>query len=109
TKARGGSGIQTIFRTYSLGVSTNRDSVVYDFNEETVAKRCEQFADDYNAELERWKKKAKPPRDPKKLTQYVDEFVNYERIKWSETLKKRLVEQIEAKAAATRIRKSIYR
>ena len=109
TKQNGGSGLPTIFRTYSLGVSTNRDSVVYDFNAETLAKRCEQFADDYNAELDRWKKKAKPPKDPKKLAQYVDDFVSYERVKWSETLKKRLVEQSEAEFSTDRILESLYR
>ena len=57
----------TIFRTYSLGVSTNRDDVVYDFDARRLAKRVEQFADDYNAELNRWKTKAKPPKDPKEL------------------------------------------
>jgi len=59
--AKAGMTVPTIFRTYSLGVSTNRDAAVYDFDAKRLAKRVEQFADDYNAELHRWKTKAKPP------------------------------------------------
>ena len=78
----------TIFRTYSLGVSTNRDSVVYDFDAKKLAKQVEQFADDYNAELQRWKRKAKPPKDHKALIKYIDDFVSYDDIKWSRNLKR---------------------
>src|ERR1035438_7421564 len=44
--AKAGMSVPTIFRTYSLGVSTNRDAVVYDFDAKRLAKRVEQFADD---------------------------------------------------------------
>ena len=56
-KARSNLGLPTIFRSYSLGVSTNRDSVVYGFDAERLAKHVERFADEYNAELDRWRKK----------------------------------------------------
>ncbi len=108
-KASRGVAGATIFRTYSLGVSTNRDSVVYDFNAAKLAERCEQFAEDYNAELERWKRKAKPPKDPKALAVYVDNFVSYGRVKWSETLKKRLVELAPMEFNAANIRLTDYR
>jgi predicted helicase len=107
--ARSNLGLPTIFRKYSLGVSTNRDSVVYDFNAERLAKRVEQFADDYNDELNRWCKKAKPPKDRKELEQYVDEFVCYERVKWSETLKRHLVDNTEATFDSACICPSLYR
>jgi predicted helicase len=108
-KASGSASFLTIFRTYSLGVSTNRDSVVYDFDTQRLAKRVEQFADDYNTELERWRKKAKPPKDPQQLSKYVDDFVSYEKIKWSETLKRHLVEQTEAEYSVKCICESLYR
>jgi predicted helicase len=108
-KARSNLGLPTIFRTYSLGVSTNRDSVVYDFDAERLAKRVEQFADDYNGELDRWRKKAKPPEDRRRLAQYIDDFVSYERVKWSETLKRHLVDQTEAAFDRSRICESLYR
>lgn len=45
--AKAGALVPTIFRTYSLGVSTNRDAVVYDFDAARLTKRVEQFAEDY--------------------------------------------------------------
>lgn len=109
--AKAGSGVagQTIFRTYSLGVSTNRDSVVYDFNAEQLAVRCEQFAEDYNAELERWKRKAKPPKDAKALVQYIDNFVSYDRLKWSRNLKRWFRQGEEMKFKANDVRETAYR
>jgi predicted helicase len=99
--AKAGTSVPTIFRTYSLGVSTNRDAVVYDFDAKRLAERVEQFADDYNAELHRWQKKGRP-KD-------IDNFVSYDGIKWSETLKRHLREETEAEFSAKRIRKSLYR
>ena len=99
-KAKGGNGV-AIFKSYSLGVSTNRDAVVYDFDAKRLARRVEQFTDDYNADLHRWQQKGKP-RD-------VDNFVNYEKIKWSETLKRHLTDEAEAQFSSNRIVKSLYR
>jgi predicted helicase len=108
-KASGHSAQPVIFRTYSLGVSTNRDSVVYGFDEERLAKRVEQFVDDYNAELDRWRKKAKPPGEPGQLAQYVDDFVSYDRIKWSRDLKLKFLRDNSLVFSRTAIRQSLYR
>ncbi len=107
--AKAGMSVPTIFRTYSLGVSTNRDSVVYDFDAKRLAKRVEQFADDYNAELNRWKAKAKPPKDQKELISYIDSFVSYDKIKWSRNLKRWFRQGDELKFDASDIRDSAYR
>jgi predicted helicase len=110
--AKAGMTVPTIFRTYSLGVSTNRDAVVYDFDAKRLAKRVEQFADDYNAELHRWKTKAKPPdfkKQPKEFIKYLDDFVSYEKVKWSETLKRHLTDEREAEYSESKICKSLYR
>ena len=107
--AKAGMSVPTIFRTYSLGVSTNRDAVVYDFDAKKLAKRVEQFADDYNAELNRWNTKAKPPKDPKELISYIDSFVSYEKIKWSRNLKRWFRQEDELKFRASDIRDSAYR
>jgi len=100
-EAKAGTSVPTIFRTYSLGVSTNRDAVVYDFDAKRLAKRVEQFAEDYNVELSRWQKKGRP--------QDIDNFVSYGKVKWSETLKRHLADEVEAKFSAKRIRTSLYR
>lgn len=107
--AKAGMSVPTIFRTYSLGVSTNRDSVVYDFDAARLAQRVEQFADDYNAELHRWKTKAKPPKDPQQLIHYLDGFVSYDKIKWSRNLKRWFRQGDELKFDAADVRVTAYR
>lgn len=91
----------TIFRTYSLGISTNRDATVYDFHRHTLAKRAEQFCEDYNAEISRWVRKGKPDN--------LDEFLRTDRVKWSETLKRKLAAERFAEYDATKIRPVAYR
>ena len=100
-EAKAGTSVPTIFRTYSLGVSTNRDAVVYGFDQKRLAERVEQFADDYNAELHRWQKKGRPSD--------VDNFVSYEKVKWSETLKRHFTDEREAEYCESKICKSLYR
>src|ERR1035441_10392104 len=95
----GGEG--AIFKTYSLGVSTNRDSVVYDFNREALAKRVEQFCDDYNAELARYDSKGKPENR--------DEFLSYEKVKWSRNLKRAVKQGIKLQFEEEQIRCASYR
>jgi predicted helicase len=99
TKA--GVPIPAVFKTYSLGVSTNRDDVVYDFAAERLAKRVEQFADDYNAELHRWQKKGRP-KD-------VDNFVSYEKVKWSRDLKLKLTREVAIEFDQGYIADALYR
>jgi predicted helicase len=47
--------ITEVFNLRSLGVSTNRDSVVYDWCRDTLASRVGRFVADYNAEVYRHK------------------------------------------------------
>jgi predicted helicase len=82
TKATDSIDAHAIFRTYSLGVSTNRDSVVYDFDSERLAKRVEAFCEDYNAEVSRWVRKGRP--------EDIDNYVQIQRVKWSRDLKEEL-------------------
>ena len=100
---------ETIFKTYSLGVSTNRDEVVYDFDTETLTSRIEAFCEGYNAEVDRYKRtgKGKP----------VDDFLDYAKVKWSSTLKLRLqrgstVEYVEDRKRyfdESKLRRCLYR
>ena len=107
-RARSNLGEPTIFRDYSLGVSTNRDAVVYGFDARRLARRVEQFADKYNAELDRWRESQTAERT--QATGAVRrQFVRYEQIKWSETLKRHLVEQTEAMFDHNCICESLYR
>ncbi|MEK6323663.1 MAG: type ISP restriction/modification enzyme [Acidobacteriota bacterium] len=74
---------EAVFKLHSLGVSTNRDEIAYDFNKDQLVSKVSRFADEYNAELSRY---AQRKRD----TKSIDEFVRYDRLKWSESLKRKL-------------------
>ena len=92
---------RTIVATYSLGVSTNRDDVVYDFNRPTLLQRVESFCEAYNAEIDRFKRKGKGVD--------LDEFIDYSDIKWSENLKRSLKSHIELAFDSSLIRRGLYR
>ncbi len=93
--------VQTLFKTYSLGISTNRDSVVYNFNYQNLSTRIESFIENYNAEVARWFRNERP-KD-------VDNFVHYDKIKWSRNLKRDLQNEHYAQFTTEAIRKSLVR
>jgi predicted helicase len=93
--------VEAIFKMFSLGVATNRDSVVHDFNKDLLEKRVERFCDDYNAEVVRYQQKGKPTD--------IDNFLDYRNIKWSSTLKNYLKSGTIAQFHNARIRESLYR
>ncbi len=72
----------TLYKTYSLGVSTNRDSIVYDFDKSTLTKRVAAFIEAYNGEVFRWIRAGKPAD--------IDHFVKYDTVTWSYFLKQAL-------------------
>ena len=92
---------ETIFRQYSAGIKTNRDSIVYDFDRRRLTNRTEMFIEDYNIEVDRYKRKGKQDN--------VDEFVNYERLKWDSTLKNHLRYLHYGSFDINNIRCSLYR
>ena len=93
---------QTIFKTYCPGVLTSRDATVYDFEYGLLAKRIREFAEDYNAEVDRYKRQAPKPDN-------IDDFVNYDKIDWSATLKQSLKRGHHAHYRSEEIRNSLYR
>ena len=104
-KAKKGTGTSgVIFRKYSLGVSTNRDTWVYNFNQESLRDNVQHTIGAYTAELDRWKHEM-PPK-PK-----IDDFILYDdtKIKWSSTLKKHLEKGRAPKSTEGEIRSSLYR
>jgi len=101
TKAAESLNVSAIFKTYSLGPSTNRDSVVYSFDKDALLNRVSQFCDDYNAELHRYLQKGKPEN--------LDDFLSYDTIKWSRNLKRDLRNEISLKFDKKHIRSVIYR
>src|SRR5271157_1462221 len=84
-----------LFSLWSLGVGTNRDSVVYDWDRDKLATRVQRFVADYNAEVHRHK--ASPDAD------WPD------RLKWSEGLKQDALRGRLADPGPEKIRVALYR
>lgn len=103
-KASFSADSKTIFKNYSIGVSTNRDSWVYDFDKDSLESKVLRFIDSYNAEVERWKKR--PDKN-----QSIDDFVdNDDKLyKWSLGLKNDLKRGAEARFDSTKIRTVMQR
>jgi predicted helicase len=95
------SEVNALFKYFSLGVATHRDSVVYDFKSAALAERANAFIEDYNLELDRYRRsggKASP-----------DSFVRYDRIIWDRDLKKDLQRGKYASFEEAKIRVALYR
>jgi predicted helicase len=97
----GRAGANSIFCSYSLGVSTNRDIVAYNRDSQNLASTVEAFCDDYNAELSRFERKGK--------AKDLDTFLDYSKIKWSRNLKRSLRNFQNLTYDGSSIRTALYR
>ena len=95
------SDTETVFKNYSLGVSTNRDAVVYAFDRASLAASVERFCDHYSAELDRYRRKGKGRN--------LDDFLDYSKIKWSRNLKRSLRNGERVEYEESNVRASLYR
>ncbi|GCE04717.1 type ISP restriction/modification enzyme [Dictyobacter aurantiacus] len=93
--------VKTIFKTYSTGINSGRDSTVYAFNAAVLTDKVKQFIDEYNSEMTKWVRNERP-KD-------VDNFVSYEKIKWSRNLKRDLQHEREMQFSEGSIRNALYR
>ena len=93
-----------IFNTYSLGVSTNRDTWAYNFNLNDLTKNIQQMSETYNTEIDRWNRR-------EDRTVKVDDFVMSDetKIKWSSGLKDKLKGGRTAHFLQEKMRASLYR
>ncbi len=93
-----------IFKDFSLGVSTNRDYWVYNFNQDSLCDNVQRMIDNYNVEVDRYNRQ-RPPK-PK-----VNDFVinDATKIKWSRDLKKKLKRGVSTEYVPHKIRNSLYR
>nr|MCU0499195.1 DNA helicase [Anaerolineae bacterium] len=97
-----GTENKAIFSTYSLGISTNRDSTIYDFSADALIEKMMRFIEEYNIEIDRYKRAGKPRN--------IDNFVRYDRIKWDGTLKTRMSEgKYVENSSFANVRVVIYR
>ncbi|HLV97380.1 MAG TPA: type ISP restriction/modification enzyme [Ktedonobacterales bacterium] len=99
----GGVEVETIFKVYSRGAETTRDSWMYDFAAGRLAEKASRMIETYNAELSRWMRAGAPPN--------IDDFVlaDETKIKWSSRLKECFARRIEANFAPAATRNALYR
>jgi predicted helicase len=72
---------EALFELFSLGVATNRDEWVYDYNEDNLMAKVNYFINKYAQEKKRWTTSDK--------TKKINDFVDRE-IKWTEELEAHL-------------------
>jgi len=94
---------EVVFKTYSLGVGTNRDEWVYDFNMDELEQKVRLLISNYNFELARYSQGSGQSD--------IDEFVNANPnfIKWTDRLKEALRQHKKLTFDHTQIRHSLYR
>ena len=103
-KAEKGTVIDVIFKTYSLGVTTNRDAWTYNFNRETLTGNVSRMVRTYNADIARWSQ-----REDREAN--INDFVESDetKISWSEGLKLNLQRGKTADYSEENIRSALYR
>jgi len=100
----GGDGV--IFKTYSLGVATNRDDWIYDFSKSALVGKVTQLLANYNTEVARF---IAATRKNDKVR--VDEFINADQtyLKWTDRLKHAMVARKEKDLDTSLVRDALYR
>ncbi|MDP3071700.1 MAG: type ISP restriction/modification enzyme [Opitutaceae bacterium] len=104
TKANDSLDAQAIFRTYSLGIATNRDEWVFDFNPDGLALKVARLIENYNSEVGRFRR-----RREKSIG--ADDFVSPDPkfVKWTDRLKNALVDGRELEFSKVLIRDATFR
>ena len=104
TKAARREEDESIFKTYSGGVKTNRDTWAYNFNRTVLTENIRKTIDTYNSHVSKWDRRTNQQAN-------IDSFVVYDdkAIKWSSGLKHNLKRGQIAEFEEVRIRQSLYR
>ena len=94
-----------IFKTYSNGVKTNRDTWTYNFNANALTENVQRTMEFYNTQVLKWRVTAE------KSILNVDNFVTYDdaQISWSRDLKAKLKRCTTAEYVEHKVRTSVYR
>ena len=104
-KAIQGDAEGTLFKTYSLGVATNRDAWVYNFNRTSLTENVQRMIKCYNAQTLEWV--GTKNKSGVNLHDFVDS--DPQKISWSEGLKRKLRGGHLAEFAESKLRESLYR
>ncbi len=99
--ALGNKDNATIFRRYSTGAKSNRDEIVYGFDRVALCARVEAFAEHYNREVDRYIRRYQGEN--------IDDFIEYQSVKWSSTLKDHLQRGDYVEYEPTHVTTCLYR
>lgn len=97
------SETETVFKTYGRGVATNADAYVYDFDRQRLLDRARTLVEDFNSELDRWKRQGRPEELDGFLK--VDERVH----KWIRNTRRTLLRGEYVAFDEVKVRKALYR
>ena len=103
-KAIKGAAADVVFKTYSNGVKTGRDTWVCNFDRKVLTKNIQGMIDTYNIEVDRWKRSENQRVN-------VNDFVVYDdaKIKWDRELRQHLQRGRYAECTENKVRASLYR
>ncbi len=93
----------SIFESYSLGLSTNRDTWVYNFDKHALAKNMQKTIDFYNQQIKDYSNQ----KEKKSVSEFIDN--DPKKISWSSTLKNNFARKIKVDFQSKKIRTAIYR
>ena len=111
-KDKKGTAEGVIFKNFSLGVSTNRDVWVYNFNQDALHDNVQRMLETYTAEVDRWKRQVTEWKRGNVSEPQVDDFVlsDATKIKWSRDLKEKKLQKGKITEYANhKIKTSLYR
>ena len=94
----------TLFKTYSLGVVTNRDAWAYNFDQNVLTENLTQMMEHYNNQVFQWERRSDRDID-------VNDFIDTDdtKIKWTRSLKSKLRTGTLAEFSDKNVRVSLYR
>ncbi|HEY7157022.1 MAG TPA: type ISP restriction/modification enzyme, partial [Gemmataceae bacterium] len=101
-KARRGEKA-ALFEQYGRGVATNADAYVYDYSRSNLVARAKEMVEDFNSQLDRWKRNGQPEELDGFLQ--IDESVH----KWIRNTKRTLLRGSYARFEEATIRSALYR
>ncbi|MCP2728648.1 type ISP restriction/modification enzyme [Limnofasciculus baicalensis] len=104
TKALKGDVTDCIFKIFSNGVKTNRDSWAYNFVSKDLALNIQRMISTYNEQLIQWQQK-----ENKNIN--IDDFITNDdtKLSWSGDLKEHLKRGVCVKFNPEKLRRSLYR
>jgi len=98
--AKAGKTTNVIFKNTSLGIASNRDEWVYDYNRKNLLQKISFFSKFFNSEVDRWSKSDR--------SEAVNNFV-LRKIKWTEELENHLKKNVRLSVEKANIQNCAYR